>query len=65
MAKKMHLKTGEAAALLGVTQQTVTNWINNHHLKALRTPSNRFLIEGAEVERIRKSMAQEVGIKND
>jgi excisionase family DNA binding protein len=44
------IRVGEAAALLGVTTETVRNWTKRGKLAALQTPTGQFLYRRTDVE---------------
>jgi molybdopterin-binding protein len=50
---------GDAAALLGVSADTVRRWIDSGRLEATRTPGGRRRIEGEPLARFATSMRDE------
>jgi len=50
--KQVFLSTGEAAAALEVSPQTVRRWIANGQLSVVQLPSGVFRIPRSEIERI-------------
>jgi len=53
-ASERLLKIDEAAALLGVTTQTIRNWDNSGKLKAIRTDGGHRRFKEADINAIRK-----------
>jgi excisionase family DNA binding protein len=53
--RKDYLTTGQAAARMGVSRQSVLVWIKEGKLPALRTPGGRHLVhqDDAVIERYR------------
>lgn len=47
------INTTRAARRLGVTSQTVRRWIDEGRLSGHRTATGRYLVDAAEVERLR------------
>lgn len=45
------LTTGEVAVIFRVDPKTVSRWVKNRKLAAIRTPGGRFRFERAEVDR--------------
>ncbi|MFV0285821.1 MAG: molybdopterin-binding protein [Demequina sp.] len=46
-----HLRITEAAALLGVSDDTVRRWIDSDGIATVKDPSGRVLIDGVDVAR--------------
>lgn len=49
-----HLTTGQAAALLQVSSETIRRWANQGLLKSYRLPSGQLRIDSDNIEDIRK-----------
>jgi excisionase family DNA binding protein len=49
-----HLTTGQTAALLHVSSETIRRWANQGLIKSYRLPSGQLRIESASVETLRK-----------
>lgn len=47
------VSTGEAAELLGVSSQTIRDWVRAKRLKAVELPSGQLRIPQDEIDRIR------------
>ena len=52
---------GEAAALLGVSPDTVRRWVDGGRLPATRTPGGRRRVVGADLARLAVDLAAEAG----
>ncbi len=52
-----HLRVGEAAGLLGVSDDTVRRWTDQGRLSAVRDGSGRLVVDGAQLA----ALAQELG----
>lgn len=49
-----HLTTGQAAALLQVSSETIRRWANQGLLKSYRLPSGQLRIHSDNIETLRK-----------
>lgn len=47
-----YLKTGQAAAMLGVSPRTIEHWVRHERIQYIKTPGGRNLIPETEVEKI-------------
>jgi excisionase family DNA binding protein len=47
------INTTRAARILGVTSQTVREWVRAGRLEAVRSQTGRFLVRAADVEALR------------
>jgi molybdopterin-binding protein len=58
-----HLRIGEAAGLLGVSDDTVRRWADSGRLPTTRDASGRLVVEGRDVARLAQQLADapEVG----
>ena len=52
------LRIGEAAALLGASDDTVRRWADQGRLRLSRTPSGRSVVDGAELARMALELAE-------
>jgi molybdopterin-binding protein len=52
------LRIGEAAALLGVSDDTVRRWAEQGRLRLTKAPSGRSVVEGAELARLALELAE-------
>ena len=59
---EIYLTSKEAADLLGVTMQTIQNWIDKSYLKAWKTPGGHARIAKSSVEKLVRQ--QQVPVKN-
>ncbi len=48
------LRIGDAAQRLGVTPDTIRDWVQKGYLRASRTPTGQFLFDESEVENLRR-----------
>ncbi|MFS0706182.1 molybdopterin-binding protein [Cellulomonas sp. 179-A 9B4 NHS] len=55
----MRYRVGEAAALLGVSDDTVRRWIDAGRLVSTRTPSGRHEVDGVDLARLAQELAEE------
>jgi len=53
-----HLTTGQAAAALQVSSETVRRWANQGLLKSYRLPSGQLRIQSDNIETLRKKAEQ-------
>jgi excisionase family DNA binding protein len=53
-----HLTTGQAAAILQVSSETVRRWANQGLLKSYRLPSGQLRIQSDNIETLRKKAEQ-------
>ena len=51
------LRVGEAAALLGVSDDTVRRWAEQGRLRLVRFPNGRAAVEGAELAALARELA--------
>jgi molybdopterin-binding protein len=51
------LRVGEAASLLGVSDDTVRRWIDAGRLTAVQGPGNRIVVEGRELAEVARELA--------
>lgn len=49
-----HLTTGQTAAILQVSSETVRRWAAQGYVKSYRLPSGQLRIETASIEHLRK-----------
>ena len=54
MTELAHLTTGQAAALLHVSSETVRRWANQGLIKSYRLPSGQLRIDSHNIETLRK-----------
>ena len=54
MNEPAHLTTGQAAALLNDSSETVRRWANQGLIKSYRLPSGQLRIDSAGIETLRK-----------
>ncbi|MDP9466154.1 MAG: helix-turn-helix transcriptional regulator [Actinomycetota bacterium] len=52
------LRIGEAAALLGVSDDTLRRWADQGRLRLDRSPSGRSVVEGSELARLALELAE-------
>ena len=52
------LRIGEAAALLGVSDDTVRRWADQGRLQLTKAPSGRSVVDGAELARLALELAE-------
>ena len=55
------LRVSEAAALLGVSDDTVRRWIDQGRLPATRSDSRRMSVEGRDLARLAQELAADEG----
>ncbi len=55
----MRYRVSEAAALLGVSDDTVRRWVDAGRLGSTRTPSGRHEIDGVDLARLAQEVADE------
>lgn len=55
----MRYRVGEAAGLLGVSDDTVRRWVDAGRLRSTRTASGRHEIEGVDLARLAQEVAEE------
>jgi excisionase family DNA binding protein len=53
-----HLTTGQAAAALQVSSETIRRWANQGLLKSYRLPSGQLRIQSDNIETLRKKAEQ-------
>ena len=57
MLRVPQLRIGEAAVLLGVSDDTVRRWADQGRLRLTKAPSGRSVVDGAELARIALELA--------
>ncbi|QGQ19472.1 helix-turn-helix domain-containing protein [Cellulomonas sp. JZ18] len=55
----MRYRVGEAASLLGVSDDTVRRWIDAGRLRSTRTASGRHEVDGVDLARLAQQVADE------